>query len=255
MNDTEISEQIEYLSLDDITPNPWNRKIGGFDQEKIEQMADTIRTSGVLQPVIVRSNGKAKYQLVAGERRCRAARIAGLKTMPCVIRMLNDIELLKIQMIENIQQEDIHPLDEAEGYQRLIDKAGCDVALLAKEIGKSSSYIYQRLKLRDIIPEVREEIIDKQITAGHAILIARLQPEQQKEAIKYCRKKASVRVLDKCIHKKILNKSEKTLETGSENTFSIMILGNKEFIKVLPTTESQFYHLLALLKKAGGEVI
>jgi ParB family chromosome partitioning protein len=180
------TEQIQQIPLDKIKPNPDNRRVGGFDQAKLEQLADSIRAVGVQQPAVVRSiEGTGEYELVVGERRWRASKLAGLDTLPCVVRILDDVTVLKISTIENLQREDIHPLDEAEGYSRLIDKAQYTVELLAQEVGKSISYVYQRLKLRDLVPRARDLLVKGDIAAGHAILIARLQPAQQAEVLEY----------------------------------------------------------------------
>lgn len=175
------AERIVQIPLDDITPHSGNRRVGGFDKAKLEQLAESIRAVGVQQPAIVRQAGEnGHYQLVAGERRWRAARLAGLEALPCVVRDLDDVAVLKIQTIENLQREDVHPLDEADGYARLIEVAKYDVPTIAHELGKSPSYVYQRLKLRELVPEARKLLEDGTIHAGHAIQIARLQPDQQK---------------------------------------------------------------------------
>jgi len=203
------SEQIQQIPLDDLTPSPGNRRVGGFDPEKLKQLSDSIQTVGVQQPIVVRPNGQSKYEIVAGERRWKAARIAGLLDIPAVIRDLDDVTVLKIQTIENLQREDIHPLDEADGYARLIEKAGYDVELVAQEVGRSASYVYQRLKLQDLAPKARDMLVEGAITAGHAILIARLQPKQQEELAKWIKDQSrwntvSVRDLDDWIHRTIL---------------------------------------------------
>jgi ParB/RepB/Spo0J family partition protein len=212
------TEQIQQIPLEQIQPCDGNRKYGGFDPVKLQELADSIKTAGVLQPVLVRQNGEIYgrsplYELVAGERRWRAARLAGLEVLPCVVRELDDTEVLKIQLIENLQREDIHPLDEADGYARLIERAGYDVEHLAQEVDRSPSYVYQRLKLRDLIEEARKLLIDGTIQAGHAILLARLQPAQQKELIGWLKARmrrsfesemVSVRELDDYIHRTIL---------------------------------------------------
>jgi ParB family chromosome partitioning protein len=206
-------EQILLIPLEQIQPSEGNRRIGGFDPAKLQQLADSIRAVGVQQPAVVRhgaaSNGN--YELVTGERRWRAARMAGLETLPCVVRELDDVTVLKIQTIENLQREDIHPLDEADGYARLIERAGYDVDHLAQEVGRSASYVYQRLKLRDLIPSARKLLVDGVIQAGHAILIARLQPPEQNELLSWLRERSrwndrdvSVRELDEHIHRTIL---------------------------------------------------
>lgn len=174
------------ISLDQIRPHPDNRRVGGFDEQKMQQLAESIKTCGVMQPAVVRmidGPGKTIYELVAGERRWRAARLAGLTTLPCVVRVLDDAAAMRIQIIENLQREDVHPLDEATGYQRLLGAGGYDVETIAKEVGRSASYVYQRLKLQDLIPAAREHLVKGTLTAGHAILIARLTPEQQREAL------------------------------------------------------------------------
>lgn len=201
-------EQIHQIPLEQIRPSDGNRRYGGFDPVKLQELADSIKAAGVLQPVLVRQNGDGGYELVAGERRWRAARIAGLEVLPCMVRELDDMQVLKIQTIENLQREDIHPLDEADGYARLIDRAGYDVEHLAQEVGRSPSYVYQRLKLRELIAPARKMLVDGVIQAGHAILIARLQPAQQKEILgSYLFRRGeevSVRQLDEFIREQIL---------------------------------------------------
>lgn len=206
-------EQIQQIPLDTIRPSEGNRRVGGFDPAKLEQLAESIRAVGVQQPAVVRRNGsEGGYELVAGERRWRAARLAGLEVLPCVVRELDDVQVLKIQTIENLQREDIHPLDEADGYARLIQKAGYDVEHLAQEVGRSASYVYQRLKLRDLVEPARKLLVDGVIQAGHGILLARLQPPEQRELVDWLKhggsrwgeEQVSVRALDEHIHRTIL---------------------------------------------------
>ena len=202
-----MTEIIENIELDRIIPDPNNRRIGGHDSKKLEQLADSIRTVGVQQPIVVRQID-GQYRLVAGERRWLAAKIAECEAIPAVVRELSDLQVLKIQTIENLQREDIHPLDEAEGYHRLLDQAHYDAAALAKEVGKSVSYIYQRLKLRELVPEAREALVQGGISAGHAILIARLQPGAQQQALEVALgsgKPPSVQELDYYIQGEILH--------------------------------------------------
>ena len=203
-------EQIQQIPLSEIYPSEGNRRYGGFDPAKLQELADSIRAAGVLQPAVVRlqENGEGKYELVAGERRWRAAKLAGLQALPCVVREIDDVTVLKIQTIENLQREDIHPLDEADGYARLIDRAGYDVEHLAQEVGRSPSYVYQRLKLRDLVEPARKMLAEGKLTAGHGILIARLPTGQQKEVLGswlFRRgEEVSVRQLDGFIHEHIL---------------------------------------------------
>jgi len=204
-----IEEKIRQIPLEDLIPSPGNRKVGGFNPDRLQQLADSIQAVGVQQPIVVRPNGQSKFEIVAGERRWRAAKLAGLLDIPAVVRDLDDVTVLKIQTIENLQREDIHPLDEAQGYARLIERAGYDVEHLAQEVGRSASYVYQRLKLQDLVPKAREMFIQGTIAAGHSILIARLQPKQQKELAKWIKDQSrwnpvSVRHLNDWIHRTIL---------------------------------------------------
>lgn len=202
-----MSETIQQIALQELVPCPDNRLVGGFDEGKLLQLAESIAAIGVQQPAVVRPKGDG-YELVAGERRWRAACLAGLQTLPCIVRELDDVACLRIRLIENLQREDIHPLDEADGYGRLIERAGYDVEKLATEVHKSASYVYQRLKLRDLVPEARKLLVDGVIQAGHAILIARLTPKIQAEAIKeligWSDETVSVRHLDEWIHRHVL---------------------------------------------------
>ena len=182
------NELIERIALDKIEPSPVNRRIGGFDQAKLEQLAESIKAVGVQQPAVVRAqypkSPNTMYEIVAGERRWRASKIAGMDYLPCVVRELTDAQALHIQIVENLQREDVHPLDEADGYARLIEEGKYDVEHVARELGKSASYVYQRLKLRELVPKARELLTSGQISAGHGILIARLAEAQQEEILK-----------------------------------------------------------------------
>lgn len=167
-----------------------------FDGEAMKELTSSIRSKGVLVPLLVRPivDGSVKYEIVAGARRFRAAVKAGLETIPVQIREMEDKAALEIQIIENLQREDVHEIEEADGYRALIDKAKLDVETVAKRIGKSVSYVYQRLKLADLIEPAKKAFLEDRITAGHAILIARLQPAAQKDMLGYTlRDGASVR--------------------------------------------------------------
>jgi len=181
-------EQIENIPLAAIMPHPGNRYVGGFDKRKLKQLAESIKAMGVQQPAVVRrrTEGRKGYELVAGERRWRASKIAGLDTLPCVVREIDDFTLMKIQTVENLQREDVHPLDEADGFKRLMDKGGMSVDMIAKEVGQTKSYIYHRLKLCSIESVVRKALMEEKISTGHAELIARLPGHYQQEALTLC---------------------------------------------------------------------
>jgi len=189
------SMQVEQISLGRLRESPTNpRKF--FDSARLAELAESIRTSGVLNPILGRpldfngySNGQpageSAIEIVQGHRRARAARLAKLETVPVLLRAMSDVEVMECQLIELEQSEDIHALGEAALFRSLMD-AGQKVEQVAKTAGKSTSHVWQRLKLLELIPEAQEMFVENKITAGHAVPIARLRPEQQKQALEVC---------------------------------------------------------------------
>jgi ParB/RepB/Spo0J family partition protein len=180
------NEQIQFIPLNNIFPHPDNRKIGGFDKNKLQQLADSIKAVGVQEPAVVRRRTNGDYELVVGERRWRACKLAGIANLPCVIRDIDDVNLMRIQTIENLQREDVHPLDEAEGYQRLMELGNMTADQIAEEIGQTRSYIYHRLKLCVLGTKPRKALIEERISTAHAELIARLPGHYQDKALDLC---------------------------------------------------------------------
>lgn len=144
-----------------------------FDKAALEELTESVRKHGVLQPILVRPNDQG-YELVAGHRRFRAATAAGLAEIPAVVRELGDREVLEIQVVENLQREDLHPLEEAEGYRRLHEEFEYSVDELAAKVGKSKSYVYARMKLCAIAGKARELFLEGKLDASRALLIARI---------------------------------------------------------------------------------
>jgi ParB family transcriptional regulator, chromosome partitioning protein len=159
-----------------------------FDESKLAELAESLRTQGLIQPITVRPNSEG-YEIVAGARRFRAAHLAEMGEIPVRIVQLSDEQAIEWQLIENSQRVDVHPYEEAQGLQRLLDLPGYDVATLAEKTGKSESLIYTRLALLQLIPEVAEAFQEERITASHANLIARLPQDSQKEAFTQCWRK------------------------------------------------------------------
>lgn len=176
-----MNEVIEKIPLDQIVPDPRNRKHGGRSPEELQGLADSIRIHGVQEPAIVRPGSAAKktYMLVAGERRFLASKLAGLDYLPCIVRAMTDDKALAVQLIENLHRQDLHPLDEAEGYERLRAEAGYTAELIAQEVGRSPAYVYQRLRLQLLIPEVRGLLEEGKISTAAAMVVARLPEKQQ----------------------------------------------------------------------------
>lgn len=166
-NNTDSMVSTDTLAVNDIIPNKEQpRKT--FDEAALQELADSIKQHGVLQPLLVRPLTTGGYQLVAGERRWRAARLAELKEVPVIIKELSDTEAMEIAIIENLQREDLNPIEEAEGLQALIDKCGFTQEEVATSVGKSRPAITNALRLLRLPEEVRQMTKDGDISAGHA---------------------------------------------------------------------------------------
>jgi ParB family chromosome partitioning protein len=158
---------IRNVPVDRIEPNPENPRLS-FEEGALDELAASIREHGVLQPILVRPRGQGQFQLVAGERRWRAARQAGMDTIPALIEELDDDDALEIAIIENLQREDLSPLEEASIYERMIKEHGYSVRKLAQKLGKDKGYLENRLRLADAPPEVRELVSLRKDTLSHA---------------------------------------------------------------------------------------
>jgi ParB family chromosome partitioning protein len=171
---------ISIAALVESGTNPRKR----FDPVALEELAASFKTQGVLAPLLVRELEESKYEVVAGARRLRAARIAELEDLPVRVVKLTDAEAIEAQCVENLQRQDIHPLEEALGFRALLElgEPAYSIATIAARTAKSEAYIYGRIRLADLIPPVAEAFLKDQITIGHALLIAKLPAAQQQEA-------------------------------------------------------------------------
>lgn len=157
---------VQFLKIDDIVPNPFQpRKT--FNEEALQDLADSIKEFGVIQPLLVRRTDNG-YELVAGERRLRASKLAQLDEIPAIIKELTDKEMAELAMIENLQREDLHYLEEAEGFQQLIANFGFTQDELARRMGKKQSTVANKLRLLKLSPEVRSILVQDQLTERHA---------------------------------------------------------------------------------------
>lgn len=164
--DEENEEGIKDIKINDIEPNKEQpRKV--FDDEKLNELAESIKKHGIVQPIIVRKEGEM-YRIIAGERRWRAAKLAGLKTIPAIIKDLNDREIVEVALIENLQREDLNPIEEAEAYERLIKEFQMTQEEISEIVGKSRPAIANSLRLLNLEAGIRQKLIDGEITSGHA---------------------------------------------------------------------------------------
>ena len=176
-----VEEGVTYVDIDEIRPNE-NQPRRVFDEDKLNELAASIKEHGIIQPIVLRKEGDG-YVIVAGERRYRAARKAGLKKVPSVIRELTEDQNLLIAIIENMQREDLNPIEEAEGLNRMIDVYGLTQDAVSKSVGKSRPYITNSLRLLKLPEEVRDMTERGFITAGHARAIAGIDDEERQIAI------------------------------------------------------------------------
>ena len=161
-----------------------NQPRKSFDQEKLEELAESIRQHGVIQPLTVRKLASGYYQIIAGERRWRAARLAGLEEIPAVVIEADDQKAMELAMIENLQREDLNPIEEAEGFRMLIEEYGLTQEQAAQQVGKSRSAVANAMRLLDLNVSIRNLVEDGRISAGHARAILPLSPALRAEAVK-----------------------------------------------------------------------
>lgn len=218
-NNTDSMVSTDTLAINDIIPNKEQpRKT--FDEVALQELADSIKQHGVLQPLLVRPLTTGGYQLVAGERRWRASRLAELKEVPVIIKELTDTEAMEIAIIENLQREDLNPIEEAEGLQALIDKCGYTQEEVATSVGKSRPAITNALRLLRLPEEVRQMTKDGEISAGHAraLLAFDNEPMMLECAKQIVDKKLTVRDVEKMAKRPSKSKS-KTAETRGRDSF------------------------------------
>ncbi len=162
----ETAEGVRSLKLTDVEPNK-NQPRKRFDKEQLSALAESIKEHGVISPIVVVENGLG-YEIVAGERRWRAARLAGLTEIPAIVRNYTEQELSEVALIENIQREDLNPIEEANSYNSLMEKFGLTQEEISKKVGKSRSAVANSLRLLSLEPELQKYVISGEISEGHA---------------------------------------------------------------------------------------
>ncbi len=175
IGETKVEVKTNKLSLSDIVPNKFQpRKV--FDEENLQDLTNSIKERGVIQPIIVRKSNSdnSKYEIIAGERRWLAARKAGLHDIPVIVTEADDLRSLEFAIVENVQRHDLNPLEEAQGYKRLIDEFSYDHDKVSKFIGKSRSYITNSLRLLNLPADVLNYVEQKKISPGHAKILVGL---------------------------------------------------------------------------------
>ena len=170
----------QMLPLHKVEPNP-DQPRQDFDEEELQSLADSISVHGIIQPLTVRQLPSGYYQIIAGERRWRAARAAGLSEIPAVTIEADDKKAMELALIENLQRQDLNPVEEAQGYQALMDEYGMTQEEAAKQVGKSRPAVANALRLLSLCPEVLKQLRTGQLTAGHARAILTLKSEKKQQ--------------------------------------------------------------------------
>jgi len=233
IGETKVETPKNQLSISDLIPNKYQpRKI--FDDDNLNDLTNSIKERGILQPIIVRKSNddKSKFEIIAGERRWLAAQKAGLHTVPVVITEADDLKSLEFAIVENVQRHDLNPLEEAQGYKRLIDEFNYDQEKVSKFIGKSRSHITNSLRLLTLPLDVIKLIEIQKLTAGHAKILVGLE-NSSFVANKIVEKKLSVRQAESFV-KIFKNKRQKPNNVKDANIKDLEIsVSNKIGLNVL----------------------
>lgn len=224
----EGGRETDYFSCDIslMRANPFQPR-RQFDQEELEELAESVRIHGVLQPLLVRETENG-YELIAGERRLRAAKMAGLYTVPVVVKTIKDDELLAFSIIENIQRSDLNAMEEADAYQRLIDEFGFTQEQVASRVGKSRSAVANFLRLNHLSDQVKDHLRERSLSMGHAraLLSARTQAVQREACRLILSRRLSVREAEKLIAR--LNKDSQNPASSQPAAQDVHIAGLEE---------------------------
>lgn len=210
VEDNNDKEAVEYVDIDLISPNK-NQPRKNIDKKALTELADSIKAHGLIQPIILRKTGKS-YEIIAGERRWRACKIAGLKEIPCIIKDIDEKVSAKYALIENIQREDLNPIEEAIAYKKLMEDFGLTQEEVAKELGKSRSYIANTVRLLNLHEKIIDYISKGDLTAGHgkALLSIKDEDKQLHAAEEIIKNDLNVRQTEDITNKKANKKGKKT---------------------------------------------
>lgn len=207
------------IKIRDIEPNP-DQPRKSFDKEALEVLSQSIKEHGLIQPILVKKQENGMYVIIAGERRWRASKLAGLTEIPCIEGNYSEREVMELALIENLQREDLNPIEEAEGYQSLIDSFGLKQEEVANRVGKSRSAVANSLRLNNLCNEVKKMVIDGTISQGHAraLLSVNDSSKQTELARKIEKEGLNVRQTEKLVAAQLADKPEKKPLKKDENT-------------------------------------
>ena len=177
------NKRIQDIELDKIVPNRYQPR-REFSDDSIKELAETLDKDGLLQPIVVREDGEDQYEIIAGERRYRAAKSLNWETIPAIVNNMNDDQAASLALIENLQREDLNPIDEAKAYTNLMKLNDLTQTALAKDMGKSQSYVANKLRLLKLDDDVQKALIEGKITARHGRALLNLSDDDQERVLK-----------------------------------------------------------------------
>ena len=212
-------KDISFLKLEEIEPNP-NQPRKKFNEETLLSLADSIKSNGVIQPILVRKTSNEKYQIIAGERRFRAAKMVGLEEIPVIVKNVHKEKVTEIALIENLQRENLNPIEEAKSFLSLVENYGLTQGEVAKKVGKSRSAVTNTIRLLNLPQDVKKEIENGNLTSGQAraLLALKSDDDVRKVAIKVIEKGMSVRNIENIANlKRESSKKLKSTKKKEEN--------------------------------------
>lgn len=241
-------KNISYLSIESVRPNPYQPR-RQFSKGALEELCESIQQYGVIQPINVRKISNNNYELVAGERRLRAAIMAGLKEIPAIVININDNDSAVMALIENLQREDLNYMDEAEGYNNLINEHGLTQEELAQKVGKSQSTIANKIRLLRLSPMVKKILADNSLTERHARALLKLHDEQlQLKVLKHvCERGLNVKKTEELVERAIDKYTKREGDKLPERKFTKAIKDIRIFINTIRQA-------IDLMKKSGVNV-
>ena len=219
--DSTPKDEIIEINLDELRPNPYQpRKV--FDEEKMQELADSIREHGVFQPIIVKKSSIKGYEIIAGERRVKASKMVGLETIPAIVRDFSDEEMMEIALLENLQRENLNAIEEALAYKKLLDSLSLTQEELGVKLGKSRTYVTNMLGLINLPEEVKDMIIDNKISASHARILSKISDKDKVISLanRIVDENMNVRDLEELSQSEDIEKNHKIKKKDEDNTYS-----------------------------------
>lgn len=238
----EVIKETDKIDINKIEPNA-SQPRKNFNEDSLQELADSIKQHGLIEPLIVQEGKKGFFQIIAGERRWRAAKIAGLKEIPVIVKEYSDREVMEIALIENLQREDLNPIEEAEAFQRLIEEYELKQDEVAERVSKSRAAVTNSLRLLKLDERVRSMIIEDKIKSGHAraLLAIENKEEQYEVALKVFDENLSVRETEKLV-KKLQAPNHKKIEKKEDEQLKVVYASFEERLKDAMGTKVHINH-------------